>query len=72
MKVFKITMAVVVLVLGLFAWALPIGPVSGFFIGGMPSDVPETWRDTSSIHEIRLKVGGAILPRVVTASGPRC
>jgi hypothetical protein len=36
----------------------------GFFIGGSATTAPSTWEDTSTIDEVRLKVGGTI-PRVV-------
>jgi hypothetical protein len=66
MKAIKIVTPVLVLLLALFAWLAPIGPLPGIVIGGDASDVPDTWGDTSSTHEIRLKVTGSSLPRVVT------
>jgi len=45
-------------------WLAPLGPLPGFFIGGTPTAVPDSWGDTSSTHEIRLKVSGTP-PRVV-------
>ncbi|MYG14656.1 MAG: hypothetical protein F4171_17960 [Gammaproteobacteria bacterium] len=64
MKILKVLGALlVVLVLGV-AVAAPIGPMPGFFIGGEQAQPPETWPDTSSVHEVKLKVPGG-LPRVV-------
>lgn len=64
MKAVQIVLAVLVLAGAVLIVILPIGPVPGFFIGGTPAEAPAEWEDTSGIHEIRLKVGGAI-PRVV-------
>lgn len=64
MKVLKIGVAILALVIAMIAWLAPLGPLPGFFIGGTETDVPEHWGDTSSIHEIRLKVQGT-LPHVV-------
>lgn len=64
MKILKVLVALlVVLALGV-AVAAPIGPMPGFFIGGEQTQPPETWPDTSSVHEVKLKVPGG-LPRVV-------
>ena len=65
MKALKFLIPTAILILVLLGWALPIGPVPGFFIGGTVSDVPDSWGDTSSIHEIKLKVNSGGLPRVV-------
>ncbi len=65
MKILKILSAGLVLVLALVIWLAPIGPMPGFFIGGTEADVPDTWGDTSSIHEVRLKASSGLLPRVV-------
>ena len=65
MKILKIVVPILVVLIALFVWLTPIGPVSGFFIGGSQSEAPDTWGDTSSIHEIRLKVNSGSLPRVV-------
>lgn len=54
-----------VLVLGAaLAVLAPIGPLPGIMIGGSETPVPESWPDTSGVHEIRLEVEGTI-PRVV-------
>jgi len=66
MNVLKIVAAVLLILLTLAAWLLPIGPVPGFFIGGTDTSAPDTWGDTSAIHEIKLKVDKGGLPRVVT------
>ncbi len=66
MKVIKILVPVVALLLVMAVFILPVGPVPGVLIGGTASDVPSTWQDTSAIHEVKLKVGGGGLPRVVT------
>ena len=64
MKILKWLGALLIaLVLGV-AIAAPIGPMPGFFIGGSQAQPPETWPDTSSVHEVKLKVPGG-LPRVV-------
>lgn len=64
MKILKVVGAVLIaLVLGV-AVAAPIGPMPGFFIGGEQAQPPETWPDTSAVHEVKLKVPGG-LPRVV-------
>ena len=64
MKILKVLGALlIVLVLGV-AVAAPIGPMPGFFIGGEQAQPPETWPDTSSVHEVQIKVPGG-LPRVV-------
>lgn len=57
--------AAVVLAAIAVAFAAPVGPLPGFFIGGEPTAVPEHWPDTSNVDEIQLKVPGT-LPRVVT------
>ena len=64
MKALKVIGTVLILALIVFIFAAPIGPVPGFFIGGNPTENPESWMDTSGIHEIKLRVEGA-LPRVV-------
>ena len=53
-----------VVLLGILAYAAPIGPMPGFIIGGQTTAAPGTWPDTSDVHEIKLKVPGT-LPRVV-------
>ena len=64
MKILKVLGALLIaLVLGV-AVAAPIGPMPGFFIGGEQAHPPETWPDTSAVHEVKLKVPGG-LPRVV-------
>ena len=64
MKILKVLGTLLIaLVLGV-AVAAPIGPMPGFFIGGEQAQPPATWPDTSSVHEVKLKVPGG-LPRVV-------
>ena len=64
MKILK-RAAIAALVLALVLVALaPLGPVPGFFIGGTSTAPPAQWPDTSTTHEIRLRVPGT-LPRVV-------
>jgi len=65
MKVLKIGLLVIAAVLVVVLVAAPIGPLPGVFTGGAPAEAPAQWPDTSSVHEIRLKVPGT-LPRVVT------
>ena len=65
MKVLKIALPILAVLVILLIALLPIGPVPGFIVGGTETDVPETWGDTSAIHEIKLKVGASGLPRVV-------
>ena len=64
MKVWKIGVSLVAVVLFALVVRLPIATTPGFFIGGSASSAPVTWADTSSTHEIKLRVEGAI-PRVV-------
>ncbi len=64
MKVMKITALILLAGLILLAWIAPLGPMPGIFIGGTSSDLPESWDNTSDIHEIKLEVQG-MLPRVV-------
>lgn len=64
MKALKIVAVVIVVLLPILAVLAPIGPLPGFFIGGEETPVPESWGETRSIDEVRLKVQGAI-PRVV-------
>lgn len=64
MKVLKIALLAIAAILVVVVIAAPIGPLPGVFIGGTSAEVPAQWPDTSSVHEIRLKVPGA-LPRVV-------
>jgi len=47
-----------------FVFVAPIGPLPGILIGGTPSEVPDSWGESSAIHEITLEVPGP-LPRVV-------
>lgn len=60
----KIALLVVLGLLLVVALVAPIGPVPGFFIGGKDAAAPAQWPDTSSVHEIKLKVPGTP-PRVV-------
>ena len=64
MKLINILAPIVALVLVVFIFATPIGPVPGFLIGGTASEVPSNWEGTSDIHEVKLEVQGT-LPRVV-------
>jgi len=66
MKILKIASPLILLILVVFLWLAPIGPVPGIFIGGTLTDVPDSWGVTSTTDEIQLKVEGSILPRVVT------
>jgi hypothetical protein len=63
-KAWKIVVTLAAVVLIALAIRLPIATTPGFLIGGTASSVPATWPDTSSTHEIRLRVKGTI-PRVV-------
>lgn len=64
MKLIKHLVPAILILLAVIAYAAPIGPMPGFFIGGTETAVPERWPDTSDVHEIKLKVPGT-LPRVV-------
>lgn len=64
MKVLKFGLPALLVIVLVLAVLAPIGPVPGFFIGGTETDTPETWQDTSQLHEIKLQVPGT-LPRVV-------
>lgn len=64
MKVLQTLLGIAVLISAVLVALLPIGPVPGFFIGGTLTEKPAEWMDTSSVHEVRLKVPGT-LPRVV-------
>ena len=65
MKILKVASSILLLLVAAFVWLAPIGPAPGFFIGGTESVAPESWGDTSEIHEIKLKVENGLLPRVV-------
>ena len=56
--------ALLTAILAILVFVTPIGPLPGFFIGGQPTPVPQTWPETAKVDEILLKVPG-ILPRVV-------
>ena len=56
--------ALLAAILAILVFFTPIGPLPGFFIGGQPTPVPQTWPNTAKVDEILLKVPG-ILPRVV-------
>jgi len=64
MKILKILLAVLVPLAIVVAVLAPIGPLPGFRIGGELTQAPAQWPDTSKVHEVKLKVPGA-LPRVV-------
>ena len=64
MKIVKrMALALGLMLVGIAVMA-PIGPLTGFFIGGDPKPAPETWPDTAGIDEITLRVPGT-LPRSV-------
>ena len=64
MRASRITFAVLLVILVVLMLSAPIGPMPGVFIGGTSTKAPERWTDTSSVHEIMLRVPGT-LPRVV-------
>ena len=64
MKVLRISLALIAALFIFLAVRLPIATTPGFFIGGDPEISPDTWIETSSIHEIKLRVS-AMIPRVV-------
>jgi len=64
MKILKRSLIVVVVVLAALIVVAPIGPLPGVFIGGKETAPPATWPDTSTTHEIKLRVPGTP-PRVV-------
>ncbi|MFK7915221.1 MAG: hypothetical protein AB8B93_15015 [Pseudomonadales bacterium] len=64
MKLITHLVGAVVIILAVLAYAAPIGPMPGFVIGGTPTAAPDTWPNTTDVHEIKLKVPGT-LPRVV-------
>jgi hypothetical protein len=64
MKFLKILAPLGLTCLVALGFVAPVGPLPGIWIGGVPSDVPSSWGETSGIHEITLEVPG-LLPRVV-------
>ncbi len=64
MKFVKYGVSVLVVVLIVVAILAPIGPLPGFRIGGTETAAPDTWQDTSQLHEVRLQVAGSV-PRTV-------
>ena len=64
MKILKIGFSLILVGLVALVVRLPIATTPGFFIGGSASAAPTNWGNTSSIHEIKLRVPG-IIPRVV-------
>jgi hypothetical protein len=64
-KILKILAPILLVLLIVFVFVAPIGPVPGVLIGGNEAEVPDSWGETSDIHEIKLEVPGP-LPRVVT------
>lgn len=64
MRIVKFGLGLVALIAIVVAIVAPIGPLPGFFIGGNNTTPPAPWMDTSTTHEITLRVPGA-LPRVV-------
>ncbi len=65
MKVLKLISLAVLGLLVILVFVAPVGPLPGVFIGGTPTQAPDPWMDTSSTHEILLRVPGTP-PRVVT------
>ena len=64
MKILKIVAVAIIVLLLIAAVVAPIGPLPGFFIGGTQTQPPESWPDTSQLHEIHLRVSDG-MPRVV-------
>ena len=64
MKAMRISVVLIVAFLMFLAVRLPITTTPGFFIGGDPGISPSIWFETSSTHEMKLRVSGMI-PRVV-------
>ena len=64
MRLLKIALAVALVLVVVFLFVAPIGPVPGVFIGGTSVEAPDQWQPTSDVDEILLKVPGT-LPRVV-------
>ena len=64
MKILKVLALIVVVIGAVLIVVAPVGPLPGFFIGGSATATPAEWPDTSSTHEIKLRVAGG-LPRVV-------
>ena len=60
----KKIISAIILISAIVVWLAPIAMVPGFFIGGSATPAPSSWDDTSTIEEVRLKVGG-LIPRVV-------
>ena len=60
----RVLIALLTAIFAILVFVTPIGPLPGFFIGGQPTPVPQTWPNTAKVDEILLKVPG-ILPRVV-------
>jgi hypothetical protein len=67
MKVFKISLVVVLALLVGLAIMAPIGPLPGLFIGGQPAAAVAQWSDTSMVHEIKLRVPGTLWQDVLNA-----
>lgn len=64
MKILNIALSVLFVLGILLVIVAPVGPLPGFFIGGTSVPTPERWMDTSTTHEIKLRVPGSV-PRVV-------
>ena len=64
LTILKKIISVVLLIVAIVIWLAPIAMLPGFFIGGSATPAPSSWEDTSTIDEVRLKVGG-VIPRVV-------
>ncbi|MCY4265494.1 MAG: DUF2255 family protein [Gammaproteobacteria bacterium] len=65
MKILRYGAATLGLLIVVLVYLAPIGPLPGFFIGGVATEVPAVWEDTNDLHEVKLRVDG-IFPRVVT------
>jgi hypothetical protein len=65
MKILKIGSLILLFALVVAAVAAPVGPMPGLLIGGSASEVPASWGDTRSIHEIQLQIGEGPIGRTV-------
>ena len=65
MKAIKIGLSLLLVALIVAAWAAPLGPVPGFVIGGTATEVPASWGETRSSHEICLQIGEGPVGRTV-------
>jgi hypothetical protein len=65
MKILKIGSLILLFALVVAAVAAPVGPMPGLLIGGSTSEVPASWGNTRSIHEIHLQIGEGPVGRTV-------